>query len=139
MRYDRKNRRYYAAQIAFLDNPSDTLVLSPGQEVTKVPYFEPGTGLSAWPDRQYDTMTVTNTGHHYVFYENESSGRATLVSQKDDLLELECRVVALHHDGTTAAVSDLQVQSILVVILIDRNINGTIDDGELSIVKIGFQ
>ena len=136
--YDEKRKKYYAAQIAVLENSEDTTFLKIGQSTKEIPYFESGTGMAPGTNEMYDTVFVTNTGHHYLTYENENEKRVFLISKSKDILELEWKISAAFYKEKDVQFSELKLSTLYFVVFIDNNLNGVIDKDELKIIKVKF-
>ena len=137
--YDEKNEKFYSAQIAVLDNPNDTLIIKIGQKTKDIPYFEPGTGMAPGENGMYDTIFITNTGHHYLTYENEKEKRVFIISKNKDILELEWKISAAFYEEKDVQFPDLKISTLYFVVFIDNNLNGIIDNEELKIVRTTFK
>lgn len=137
--YNEKNEKFYSAQIAVLENPIDTLVIKIGQNTKDIPYFEPGTGMAPGENGMYDTIFITNTGHHYLTYENETEKRVFRISKNKDILELEWKISAAFYEEKDVQFSELKISTLYFVIFIDNNLNGIIDNQELKIVMAIFK
>jgi hypothetical protein len=87
----------------------------------------------------YDAFVVTNTGHHYLYYENEAERRVSRVSIANELLELEWPVSGASIDDQDIPLTELAVTPLYFVFFQDRNLNEIIDAGELKIVKVMFR
>ena len=114
--YDSKNEKFYAAQIAVLENPMDTLQLKLGQKTQDITYFEPGTGMAPGENELYDAIFITNMGHHYLTYENENQKRAFLVSKTEDKLELEWKITTAFYEEKDVQFKDLKLPFLFFVV-----------------------
>ncbi|HMK04140.1 MAG TPA: hypothetical protein VK489_08115 [Ferruginibacter sp.] len=137
--YDDKKGIFNAAQVAVLDNPADTVSLKTGQYTKHIPYFEPGTGMAPGENERYDTIIISNTGHHYLTYENEKEKRVNLISRNQDILQLEWKISAAFYEEKDIPFSDLKLTALYLVIFIDNNLNDIIDNAELKIIKLVFK
>ncbi|MEI7979452.1 MAG: hypothetical protein WCI53_11455 [Bacteroidota bacterium] len=137
--YNGSKEKFYSARVAVLQNPEDTICLKIGQNTKQVPYFEPGTGMAPGENGMYDTLFVTNSGHHYLTYENEKDKRALLISKNKDLLELEWKISAAFYNEKDVTFSELSLSSLYFIIFIDNNLNGVINKDELKIIKTIFK
>ncbi len=138
-KYDGKNEKYYAAQIAVLENPNDTLNLKIGTNTKDFSFFEPGTGMAPGYNNMYDTLVITNSGHHFLTYENEKDKRVFLISKNKEILELEWRISAASYNEKDFQFADLKLNTLYFVVLQDYNFNEIIDNGELKIITINFK
>lgn len=137
--YDDKNKKFYSAQIAVLENMVDSLKLKIGQPINNISYFEPGTGMAPGENGRYDTIYITNTGHHYLTYESENEKRVDLKSKNNDELELEWKILAAFYNEKDFQFSELNLSSLYFIIFIDNNLNAIIDKDELKIVNVVFK
>lgn len=137
--YDDKNEKFYSAQIAILENPGDTFQLRLGQLTKDISYFEPGTGMAPGENGMYETIYITNTGHHYLTYESENDKRADLISKSGDKLELEWKISAAFYQDKDVQFSELKLSSLYFIIFIDDDLNRIIDKDELRIVNAIFR
>ena len=137
--YDEKNEKFYSAQVAVLDNPNDTLIIKIGQNTKDIPYFEQGTGMAPGENGMYDTIFITNTGHHYLTYENEKEKRVFIISKNKEVLEFEWKISAAFYEEKDVQFSELKISTLYFVIFIDSNLNGIIDNDELKIVRATFK
>jgi len=138
-KYNSDKSLFYSMQVAVLANPADTLILTSEKKIDKIPYFEPGTGMAPGYSNMYDTIFITNEGHNYVTYENESDKRANLISEKDGILELDWKIIAANYKEKDVPFDLLKLNTLYFVFLNDRNLNGKIDKEELKIVIAKFK
>ncbi len=136
--YDEKKEKFYSAQIAILENPNDLSFLKIGQSVNDVPYFEPGTGMAPGINDMYDTIFISNIGHHYLIYENEKNKSVFFVSRSKDVLELEWKIAASFYEQRNIQFSELKLEYLYFVVFIDKNLNKIINEDELKIIKVKF-
>jgi hypothetical protein len=130
--YETESNRLYSAKIIVLQKEDSRI--SPGENI---PAFAPGTGLAAYREG-YESAEITNEGHHYLYYENENDKRVDLVSQKDDMLELDWKITAFSFEDKNFPVAALKQKALYFYIFIDRNLDEIIDEGELRAVKVLF-
>ena len=109
------------------------------KNIDKIPFFEPGTGMSPGYSNRYDTIFITNEGHHYIIYESESDKRANLISEKNEILELEWTILAANYKEKDVQFDLLKLNTLYFVILNDKNLNGKIENEELKIVIAKFK
>lgn len=137
--YDEKNKKFYSAQIAILDNPNDTISLQIGQNTKDISYFEPGTGMAPGENGRYDTIYISNSGHHYLTYESEAEKRVDKISSIKDILQLEWKISAANYQENDMQFENLDLPFLYFIIYIDNNLNEKIDEGEMKIVKVIFK
>ena len=83
-------------------------------------------------------------GHHYLYYENTTSRRLNLIEDFGSLLKLEFEVNEFHVRGpdnsiTETPISKTDIDKFFLAILMDHNLNDTIDFGELHKLTITFK
>jgi hypothetical protein len=137
--YDGKNEKFYSARVAVLDKLEDTICLEIGKKAKEIPYFKPGTGMAPGENGMYDTLFITISGHHYLFYENEIDNRVYFISKNKDFLELEWKISAAFYQEKDVQFSELNLSSLYIIIFIDNNLNGIINKDELKIIKTIFK
>lgn len=149
-RYNVDRKEFYVAQVAILLKDDNQATV--GKKLEEITYFEPGTGLAASENGKYKTAFIShpNRGHHYLFYENENRTRVDLISvNKDNVLELNWNISSFYHeknDNTTfefdesniVPISELNLNELFFIILIDKNLNKQIDEGELLKINVKF-
>lgn len=139
-RYNPDQRQFYVAQIAVLDNRKDIGVLTVGMSRENTTYFEPGSGMAPGYNGKYDTLFVTDKGHHYLLYESENDHRVGLISKKANILELEWKISGVNFNQTkNLSFNEMKNSTLYFVILLDRNLDGVIDEGELKVVTVNFK
>ncbi|TDL99386.1 MAG: hypothetical protein C4K58_05600 [Flavobacteriaceae bacterium] len=137
--YNESKKEFNSARIAVLDSDENTEDLTIGQRTKHIPFFEPGSGYAA--TNENEEIIISNSGHHYLYYENENEKRVNLISRNSDLLELEWKIFAVYsyQNEKTIPLSDIEISSLKFVIFIDRNTNQRIDVDELKIVTVNFK
>jgi hypothetical protein len=138
-RYDSKTEKYYALQVAVLKDAADTLKRAIGKNIEEIQYLASGSGMATGGNGLYDAMMISNEGHHYLYYENEAERRVSRVSIVKDLLELEWRISGAFVDDQDISLPELTFSPLYFVFFADRNLNDTIDQNELKIVKVVFR
>ena len=134
--YNPEEKRFYATQIAALDSKEALESLQTGLETGETSVFSPGTGMAPAQSGQYDDFIVNNYGHHYLFFENEERKRVQKTGIKEDLLLLEFSVNSVLKEGETFQLGEDDISTLHIAILTDRNLNKTIDEGELHKIII---
>ncbi|MEC5394353.1 hypothetical protein [Bergeyella sp. RCAD1439] len=135
--YTPAKQKFYATQVAVLENKENTLPL--GQSVEATSYFAPGTGMAPGENERYDTVYITNSGHHYLLYENEKEKRVDLVSKSKGGCEFEWNIAGAFYQDQDVPFSELPLSSLYFMIFTDQNLNGVIDHGELKTINVVFQ
>ena len=137
-KYNFKKEEFYSAQIAILENAEDTLSLNVGKSTIEIPFFEPGSGLAPGYNNRYDTVFISNTGHHYLIYENENEKRVNLISKIENYYEFEWKIKAVNYQDQNVPLSELKLKTLYFAIFIDGNLNGIIDTNELKVVTVNY-
>ncbi len=138
-KYEEKNEKFYSVQVAILDECYDTLLLKVGQKTINIPFFEPGTGMAPGENNMYDSIFISNEGHHYLTYENDKEKRVFLISSNENILELEWKIFGAFYRDNSVSFSDLKLPFLYFIVFADRNLNGIIDNNELKKIKVVFK
>ena len=138
-RYDPENKILHTARIAAFKDPLQLDKVNVGMSMSDVPYFSGGTGLAANSNIGYDKLRLRNDAHHYTYYTNEDRKRLDLLEENGELLKLEFDIPALYYNDTDYKMSDPQLKAFYIAFLIDRNLNGIIDKGELKKLTLKFK
>lgn len=137
-RYDSKNEKFYAAEITAFTDKSQFDKLGIGVPIADIPCFESGSGMA--PDRsgKYESLIFNNEGNNYTFYEDAQSKRLNLLKDTGGLLRLEFEINSLYFypDGKKVSMSQTNLKEFYIAFFIDKNLNGTIDKGELNELTI---
>ena len=97
--------------------------------------FAPGTGMASDAEGRYPVFFLEeNHAHHYIVYEpgNPEARRAEPIRTLNQW-ESEVRFDVSHfkYNGRTFTVGELPLKELYFVVLMDRNRNGVMDEGEL--------
>lgn len=135
-KYNSENKKFYSAQIAAFKDKSEFDKLNTGMSKSDLPCFEPGSGMA--PDRsgKYETLIFNNRGHHYAPYENSDSKRLNLLEDSGGLLKLEFEINSLYYENKEVEMTETELKEFYIAFLIDKNLNGIIDKGELNKLTI---
>ncbi len=134
--YSEKDKKFYAAQIAVLSSYDDVKDLHAGQSLESIAYFEPGTGMAPDESNRYESIFITNDGHNYLYYYNEKDRRVDVISRHDNFMEFEWPVSKFYINDVDVTIRDIKFDVLYFVILINDNLNSTVDPGELKVVKV---
>jgi hypothetical protein len=135
-RYDAENDKFYSAQIAAFIDKTEFDSIRVGIAKSDLPCFEPGSGMAPSKSGKYESLIFKNSGHHYTTYENSDSKRLKLLEDKGDLLKLEFEITSLYYDSKKIKMKNTKLNEFYIAFLIDANLNGMVDEGELHKVTI---
>ena len=135
-RYDSENKKFYSARVAAFVNRLELQEVKSGMSKSEIKCFSPGTGISPSRSGKYESLFIGKGGHHYLVYENSESKRLKKIDEKDDLLTLEFEINRLFQNGEDEKMSDTELNEFYLAILIDRNLNNVVDEGELKRVTV---
>lgn len=136
--YNFKAKQFYAAQIGATKNKAAYDPVTEGQSSGSVPFFRLGTGMAAGEGNRYTSLILNDEGHHYLGYGENNDTRLNLIKRKaNGLLELEFPIEQIS-DGSEMPVSEIAGRELYLLIYMDRNLNNTIDRGELRKVILQF-
>ena len=135
-KYDSYNNKFYSAQIAAFTDKSEFDKIKIGILKSDLPCFEPGSGMA--PDRsgKYESLIFNNSAHHYTIYENSESKRLNLLKDSGELLRLEFEINSFYYDSKEVKVTETGLKEFYIAFLIDKNLNETIDKGELNMLTV---
>lgn len=137
--YDTKNEKFYATQIAVIDNEETFNKIKIGDAAEKYPFFEAGTGMAPNESGFYDAVFINNEAHHYIYYDNESDKRANLISKQNDIIELEWQINKFFYNEKEADLTELPFKTLFFVIFIDANLNKRMEQDEIHLVQVQFK
>lgn len=135
-KYDSENKKFYAAQIAAFSDKSEMDKLKIGLAKSDIPCFEPGSGMAPDESGKYESLIFNNSAHHYVLYENAESKRANLLKDSGELIRLEFEIKSLSYHNKDVKMAETDLKEFYIAFLIDKNLNGIIDTGELNKLTI---
>lgn len=131
-KYDSKNSKFYSAQIAAFTDKSEFDKIRTGLSITELPCFEPGSGMAPDLSGKYESLIFKNSGHNYAPYENSESKRLNLLKESvGGLLKLEFEINALYYNSKDVKMTKIELKEFYIAFLINKNLNGKIDEGEL--------
>ncbi|MGB0931942.1 MAG: hypothetical protein ACPGVB_14255 [Chitinophagales bacterium] len=130
-KYAPERKEFYAAQIAALTDKQAFEQIHIGQQIEDISYFGGGTGMAA-AKGGYESLIINNEAHHYLFYENETSNRLKLIGQKNDNWRFEFVINSFSINREKLPLQNEKIAELYLVILIDRNLNNMIEEGELT-------
>jgi hypothetical protein len=130
-RYNPEEKGFYSTQIAAFLNKSELDKIKFGMSKSELAFFEPGSGMAPAKSGKYEMLIFKSSGHHYTFYEDSESKRLKLLDESGELLKLEFEIAALYLNGEEVQMEDTNLSEFYTAVLIDRNLNGIIDKGEL--------
>ena len=136
-KYNVNTKEFYAVQIAsFLDKQAlDNIEV--GMSKNDTHNFSLGTGMAPSISGKYESLMFQEyASHHYLMYTDAKSKRLNLLDTYGDYLKLEFEVNTLQYKGKQVHMSETDLTEFYLVILIDRNLNGYIDEGELTKLKV---
>lgn len=137
--YDTKNEKFYATQIAVIDNEETFNKIKIDDAAEKYPFFEAGTGMAPNESGFYDAVFINNEAHHYIYYDNESDKRANLISKQNDIIELEWQINKFFYNEKEADLTELPFKTLFFVIFIDANLNKRMEQDEIHLVQVQFK
>lgn len=127
---------------AFYDAKGVSMI-QPGAKIDDVSYFAPGSGLACAKDKEYECLYIDKdfSAQCYIIYDEVNKDRrAKLESRNGDTLRLSWDIKKFSVDNVKElSISKIDTKPLYMVVVNDFNMNGTIDAGEYSIIKLIFQ
>jgi hypothetical protein len=136
-KYNEKKGKFNAIQIAVRTTNEGTAQL--GQKISDIVYFAPGTGMAPDSNERYNYLFINNEAHHYITYESKHKNRADLIRSENGFYELDISVLGFYDLEKEISIKDFNREELFFEVLINRNLNDTIDEGELTQIHIQFK
>jgi hypothetical protein len=122
---------------AFSEEPNK---IKSGTPVKSLAYFAPGTGWAGYPDAEYSSLIIDDIGHHYIFYSDEKERRAHLVERNGEWLDLTWTISRISYkDKNELPIDQSNIQSLYLMLISDKNLDGKLDKKEWKIVRVIFE
>ena len=131
-KYNAGKNEFYSAQIAAFLDIKELDKIRVGAKKQDLPCFEPGSGMAPDKNGKYEALIFNNSGHHYLIYENSKSKRLNLIEKGAVYQKLEFVIKSLYYHKKEVPMQETNLSKFYLAILIDRNLNGIIDDNELT-------
>ena len=132
-----------ATQIDAFFDPKGIGMIHPGMKIEDISYFAPGSGLACDKDKQYECLYIDAdfSIQHYIIYDDVNKDRrAKLESRNGDTLRLSWNIDKISLDRRKEiSIKKIELKPLYIVVLNDFNMNGIVDAGEYSILKIIFE
>lgn len=136
--YNPKTKEFYAAQIAAFLEPKQLETAKIGMKINDVIYFGPGSGMATHRSGKYECIFF-KYGHHYLMYNNESDKRLNLLKSENELHKFEFEINSIKFKDKEVSLSETTISTLYFAILIDRNLNGIIDENELTKMTVNLK
>lgn len=134
-----KDGKYYSAQLAAFLDKTDLDDLLVGKKNTETSSFTPGRGMASSISGKYESLVFREETHHYLMYGANNKERLNLIEKHNDYMKLEFEVNAFsYNDKDEIKIPDTELKEFYLAILIDRNLNGVIDENELRKLTFRF-
>ncbi len=137
-KYNPVTQNFYPTQIAAPTDLDQLRYFKVGTKFSEIECLSSGTGIATYSDG-YKSLHVQNYGHHYLFYENESSKRINIIDQEGEWFKFEFRIHSIERNDRKIILTSGEVNEIYLAILTDRNQNEVIDDQELRVVLLTLE
>ncbi|MDB4161776.1 hypothetical protein N9772_05365 [Bacteroidia bacterium] len=101
--------------------------------------FSNGWGIAS-QSNGYKRLWFLENGFHYLYYKNDKDRTVKLIERADNLLKLDFEINNFTiGEGSLNGIEDIPTDQFYLAIYIDRNLNNTIDKGELFKCKLVFR
>ncbi|WP_108868646.1 hypothetical protein [Aquimarina aquimarini] len=134
--YNAQNEERYSAQVTAFLNKEELLKIKSGMPKSETNCFTPGTGMAPNQSGRYESLIFGNDRHHYLVYKNSESKRLKLLNKSNHFMTLEFEIDGVYYNGKEEKMATTDLGEFYLAILIDRNLNGIIDKGELKKITI---
>ena len=134
-KYNSDTREFYCAQIAAFLNLEDLKKIKVGEKKENLSCYKPASGMAAGRNG-YEFLIFNKNAHHYLMYENQKNRRLNLLETKGLDNKFEFEIKGIISNKKKIEMSETQLSEFYLSILIDRNLNGIIDENELTKLTI---
>ncbi|WGD33807.1 hypothetical protein [Olleya sp. YS] len=138
-KYNSVTEKYYATQIGAFIDPNDLEKIKVGMKTQDLPCFELGSGMAPDTSGKYESLIFNNSGHHYLNYENSDSKRLNLLKTEKEYRKLEFEINRLYLNNKDVSMRETELSTFYLAILIDENLNGIIEKGELTKLTVDIK
>ncbi|WP_400079014.1 hypothetical protein [Winogradskyella sp. R77965] len=131
-KYNSEAKEYYSAQVAAFLDIEDLDKVKIGMKKQELSCFNSGSGMAPDYSGKYENLIFNSTGSHYLIYKNSDSKRLNLLNSINEYQKLEFEINRLYYNNASVSMKDTQLSTFYLAILIDRNLNGVIENNELT-------
>lgn len=139
--YDSKKGKFHAVQIAATQNENNLTYFKEGVISMDNPFYSyMGTGIANERNKPYPAMYIGDSGHHYIYYEDENDHRTEVSfirKNKNVRMKWEINKVIIDKKEEVN-IENAELQKIYLMVFIDKNLNKAIDSDEYSLLNITF-
>jgi hypothetical protein len=137
--YDAENGQFYAVKVLATNNPLIIDAFRNGISIDEFAPFSPGSGMAAGAGG-YAEMTVTDYGHHYIFFDNEEPeyNRGRLLGDRDGRHVLSWKIDRVNYKNKSYPVRSIPAKGFTLIIFIDEDLDGIADSGEWYVADLRF-
>ena len=138
-KYNSETKEFYSIQIAAFLDIQELDKIKIGMAKQDLNCFEPGSGMAPSMSGKYENIFINNSGHHYLMYEDTSSKRLNLLKSEGEYYKFEFEINGIRKDKKDVSMKETEFSKFYLAILIDRNLNGIIDENELTKLIINIK
>lgn len=137
--YQSGSDQWYAVQVAATADSGNLKYFREGDITGENPFFEPGSGMAPAENNIYDCMFIGESGHHFIYYENDSDRRAEIIMKKPNgKIRLKWTIPVFCIQKTETPIENTTLDHFFIMVFIDENLNKKIEKGEYNLVKINL-
>lgn len=107
-----------------------------GDKLTDLDCFKPGSGIAPDKSNKYKMFFMDRLAHHYLYYQSEENSRLKLIEKKGEYLKVELPFNWFVDHGSEIDMFHAIYMRFSMAMVIDHNLNGIIDKGELKRIYI---
>ena len=134
------NNKFYAVQIAATDKKSNLKYFKKGAISDDNPFLSSGTGIATSTSNQYESLSIGDGGHHYIYYKDASDCRAQFVSKNaNGKVHLKWDIKKVTSNNATVNIQETSIKEIYLMVFIDDNLNKIIEPDEYNLITIQFE
>lgn len=133
--YQEKKNLFYAAQVVVsAEKLNDDIE---GYEIENIPYFQAGTGFSA-ENTELNYPYLSTEGHQYLYYTSDKDKRIQKIGKSGEWDIYEWNIEGVYTNDQDTKWENYDKKEINFLFLIDHDLSGNIQNGELHNVQIKF-
>ena len=136
--YQEKKNLFYAAQALVTDSSAD-VNLQEGTKIESIQYFEAGTGFAAEKKQVIYYPILSYDGHQYLYYVSNKEKRVDKIGTSGNWDIYKWTLKGVYQYDAEMDWNIYDNDQVHIALIIDRNLDGILQKGELFNVHINFK
>ena len=135
--YQEKRKLFYSARALVTDHKID--IDLKGQSLEEISYFEPGTGFAAENNLKENYPILSDEGHQYLYYVSNKDKRVENIGKSGEWDIYQWTLGGVYQYDAEMDWKIYDLDEVYILFIVDRNLNGIIDQGEYHNLQIKFK